>query len=287
MNRLAFAAVLAASRLALAESPYSLPWQLPSATIDNTVRVESAAAAFDDEQGNLDIGVTTMVAAIYRLSDHWAPTLRLGFVGNNAPGAALDGTTFGSPVAGVTYAQRRGDYRLALAWTTTIPVGTGGGDDPDMRAAKSNEASMTARPADRAMFEVDYATETASANVAYVHRGFTAQGEAALLEGVRVRGDGGAAQTRAAVGVHLGTFLGSHVSLGGDVRYERWLTQPMSADVDTLTVAAGVRLHLRIGTQVRIHPGLSYTRALGKRGGAEPLLTDGTNAIQIDLPVMF
>jgi hypothetical protein len=63
--------------------------------------------------------------------------LRLGFVGNDAPGAALDGTAFANPLVGATYARRMGDYRLALFGATTIPIGTGGGNSPNVGAAKT------------------------------------------------------------------------------------------------------------------------------------------------------
>ena len=68
------------------------------------------------------------------------------------------------------------------------------------------------------MFAVNYMTAIA---------GF--EGEATLQQYVRVRGDNSAAatdpfRTNSAVGLHLGYFIGSHFSLSGDVRYQRWLS---------------------------------------------------------------
>ena len=102
-------------------------------------------------------------------------------------------------------------------------------------AAKTNPASMVARPADAAMFAVNYTTAIAGADFAYVNHGFTAQGEATLLQFVRVRGDDGAGanapfRTNSAVGLHLGYFIGSHFSLGGDLRYQRWLAHPTTVN---------------------------------------------------------
>jgi hypothetical protein len=272
-------------------APYSLPWQLRQVTIGNVVRLDSAAAIFNDANGNLDETVTTVLTASYQITRDWAPVIRLGFVGNDAPGAALDGSSFVNPLVGATYARRVGSYRLALFGATTLPVGTGGGNAPDVGAARTNAASMTARPADNAMFAVNYVTEIAGVDFAYVNHGFTAQAEATLLQLVRVRGDKSAAaadrfRTNSALGLHLGYFIGSHFSLGSDLRYQRWLSHS-DIDVDTVTIAAGPRLHFRLGKQAWIHPGLSFARGLDARGIDAPLITAQTTAVQIDVPIMF
>jgi hypothetical protein len=275
----------------------SLPWQLHSVTTSNVVQTDSAAAVFRDSQGNIDIAATTALSTSYQLTDRWAPMIRLGFVGNNAPGAALDGTSFGNPIAGATYTRALTDTRrLALFAAVSIPVGSGGGNDPDPRAAKTNAAAITARPADGAMFEVNYATAILGADVAYVRRGFTAQAEATLLQGVRVRGDKTAAgtdsfRTRATLGVHLGMFLGRHVSVGADLDYRRSLTtldtMTGAEDPATLTGSIGARVHVRIGA-VSIHPGLSYTRGFDGLALHGPMnITKQTNAVAISIPVRF
>jgi hypothetical protein len=59
------------------------------------------------------------------------------------------------------------------------------------------------------------------------------------------------------------------------------------ANLDTLTVAAGPRLHFRLGQQGGIHPGISLMRGLDRRGFDAPLVTSQTTAVQVDVPVMF
>jgi opacity protein-like surface antigen len=287
--------------------PCSLPWELRPVTTGNVFRLDSAAAVFNDANGNLDEAVTTVLAASYQITRRWAPMIRLGFVGNDAPGAALDGDSFVNPVVGATYTRnidRTGRYRVALFGATTIPIGTGGGNAPDPGAAKTNVMSTTARPADDAMFAVNYMTEIMGADVAYVNHGFTAQAEATLQQFIRVRGDHGAGstdsfRTNSGVGVQLGYFIGSRFSLSGDLLYRRWLSHPnldampgahvplSDANMDTITVAAGPRLHFRLGTQVWIRPGISFVRGLDARGIDAPLLTARTTAVQIDIPVTF
>jgi hypothetical protein len=284
---------------------YSLPWQLRPVTIGNLARVDSVAAVFNDANANLDEAVATMVTASYQVNRNWAPMVRLSFVGNDAPGEATDGSTFANPLVGATYARALGSYRLALFGATTLPVGTGGGDAPNLRAAKTNAASSTARPADAAMFAVNYTTVIAGADFAYVNHGLTAQAEATLLQFVRVRGDDGVGatdsfRTEAAVGLHLGYFIGSHFSLSGDLHHRRWLSHPTTlspttgarvalsdADMASTTVAVGPRFHFRVGKEGWIRPGLSFVRGLDARGWGAPLLTTQTTAVQVDIPVSF
>jgi hypothetical protein len=126
-----------------------------------------------------------------------------------------------------------------------------------------------------------------------------------LQQSVRVRGDNSAGatdpfRTNSAVGLHLGYFIGSHFSFGGDLRYQRWLSHPTTvspatgarvpvsdASMDTVTAAAGPRLHFRLGKQAWIRPGISFVRGFDARGFDAPLLTAQTTAVQIDIPVMF
>jgi hypothetical protein len=278
------------------ELPYDLPWQLRPVTIANAVRVESAAAGFNDApNGNLNAAYTTLLTASYQVTREWAPMLRLGFVGNDAPGAALDGSSFANPVVGATYARnvdRKGSYKLALFGATTIPVGTGGGDAPNLAAAKTNAESIVASPADQAMFAVNYMTVIVGGDAAYVNHGFTAQGEVTLQQSVRVRGSNSASaadmfRTNSSVGLHLGYFVGSHFSLGADLLYQRWLSHPAGLNTDTLTFAGGPRLHFKVGKQGGVHPGLSFVRGFDGRGFDAPLVTAQPTALQIDIPVMF
>jgi hypothetical protein len=284
---------------------YSLPWQLRPVTTDSMVRIDTAAAVFNDAQGNLDVAVPTVVAANVQLTPRWAPTIRLSFVGNNAPGAALDGTAIANPLLGAAYARPLGRYRLALFGAATIPVGTGGGDRPNLRAAEANVASIAARPADAAMFAVNYLAAIAGGDLAYVGHGFTAQAEVTFLQFVRVRGgdSGGATdafRTQASVALHVGYFIGSHFSLSSDVHHRRWLSSPTTAGtntgaratfsdagINTTTVAVGPRVHFRLGEHSWVRPGISFVRGIDARGFDAPLLTAQATAVQLDIPVTF
>jgi hypothetical protein len=207
-------------------------------------------------------------------------------VGNDAPGEATDGTSFANPLVGATYGRALGSCRLALFGATTLPLGTGGGDAPNIRAAKTNDASRTARPPDEAMFAANDLTAIAGVDVAYVNHGLTAQAEATLLQLVRVRGATESFRAGAAVGLHLGYFLGSHVSLSSDLHHRRWLAGA-HGDMARTTLAAGPRLHFRMGRQAWIRPGISLVRGLDARGFDAPLLTAQPTGVQLDVPVTF
>lgn len=296
---------VAAAEPARSSEETSLPWQLHAVTTRNVVQADSAVAAFRDPQGNIDINETTALSASYQLTGRWAPMIRLGFVGNNAPGAALDGTSFGNPIAGATYTRRMNSRRISLFAAAAIPVGSGGGNEADPRAARTNAASITARPADQAMFEVNYATAILGVDIAYVKHGFTAQAEATLSQSVRARGDQTAAgtdafRTRATMGAHLGMFLGRHISVGAELEYRRWLSHPTMLDamtaarvpiaddeLATLTASIGARVHFHFGN-ASIHPGLSYTRGFDGLALHGPMnITKQTNAVALSIPVDF
>ena len=137
-----------------------------------------------------------------------------------------------NPILALTYAQRFDSLRVGGFLGGTIPIGMGGGDTPDAGAATANAAGIAARSAmDNAMFAVDYFTGIFGADVAYVDHKFTLQAEATLLELIRVRGqgtNGGADSTRtnSTFGLHAGYFLTSFLSLGAELRYQRWLSHP-------------------------------------------------------------
>src|SRR3954447_6580057 len=78
--------------------PYSLPWQLRPVMTGNMARIDSLAAAFNDANGNLDAAVATVVAVSYQINRDWTPMIRLEIVGNDAPGAAVDGSSFANPM---------------------------------------------------------------------------------------------------------------------------------------------------------------------------------------------
>jgi hypothetical protein len=280
--------------------PYSLPWQLRPVAAANVLRSDTAVALYDNGAGASGSTVATMLLGSYKVTPSLAPLVRLGFVQNNAPAMGADGTSFVNPIVGATYAQKINAIRWAAFLGGTVPVGSGGGNTPDPGAALANASGIRARSAmDNAMFAVNYFTAIAGGGVAYVDHKLTVQLEATLLQLMRVRGENAAAATDSArtnstVGLHAGYFFIPMLSLGGEIRYQRWLTTPtqlnaMGAKVDipdvakdTMTVAIGPRAHFAVGKGMWLRPGIAYARALDK-----PLSDASYNVIQIDVPFVF
>ena len=279
--------------------PYSIPWQLRPVAAANVLRSDTAVAFYDNGAGASGSTVASMFLGSYKLTPNLAPLVRVGFVQNNAPAAGADGTSFVNPIVGATYAQKIDSIRWAAFLGTTVPVGSGGGNMPDAGAAAANAAGIRARSAmDNAMFAVNYFTAIVGGGVAYVDHKLTVQLEATLLQLFRVRGDTAASatdstRTNSTVGLHAGYFLLPMLSLGGELRYQRWLSTPTQsvmgtisnipgAAMDTVTMAIGPRAHFQVSKGLWLRPGIAYARGLDT-----PLSTASYNMVQVDVPFVF
>ena len=83
------------------------------------------------------------------------------------------------------------------------------------------------------------------------------------------------------------------LSLGGELRYQRWLTHPtqltmgVATDIpsnamDTVTMAIGPRAHFQVSKGLWLRPGIAYARGLDT-----PLTTASYNVVQVDIPFYF
>jgi hypothetical protein len=274
------------------DPPYSLPWQLRPVGVGNVVRSDTSTAFYDsgDQRGAT---VSSMLLGTWRLTPHLAPLARLAVVHNQAPavaGGPPDGTAVVNPLFGITYAARRDRLRWAAFGAFTLPVGQGGGDSPDAGVAEAAARGVPARSAmDNAMFATNHAAAIAGAGAAWVDRGFTVQAEVTLLQLQRVRGPDAidARRTNATAGLHAGWFATPWLSLGGELRYQRWLSDAapvrMNPDArETITVAAGPRAHIALGPGRWLRPGLSYARAVDA-----PFSSSHYQMIQVDVPFAF
>ncbi len=294
--------------------PYSLPFQLRPVVAASVIRSDNTLAfykgpegsALEDESGTAFV---SMLLASYKVTDWFAPLVRVGIVSNSPPSLPepkIEGTTnFLNPVVGGTFAFKpTPDTRLALFLGLTIPVGSGGGgdppgEDPDLdRARAANNVGASARSMmDNAMFATSYFTVFPGVGFAYVKSGFTAQVEATVLQLTRVKGEPfqkDSSKTNFTAGLHLGYFFVKQFSFGAELRHQRWLSTPEQPDVDqfpglrdTTTVAFGPRVHLQFSEKVWFRPAVSLALPLD-----EPL-ANGKRAptdfkmVQLDLPVSF
>jgi hypothetical protein len=280
--------------------PYSLPWQLRSVVPANVIRSDSSVSFYDNAAGQNGGALVTMLNGCYKLTPNLAPLVRVGFVQSQAPGTQPDGSSFLNPVVGLLYGRRVQSLRWAIFGGATLPIGSGSGDTPNSGTSIANTAGRDARSGmDNAMFAVNYAAGGLGGDLAYVDHRFTVQGEATLFELLRVNGDDhgaqstDAARTNSTFGLHAGYFIIEQLSIGAEIRYQRWLTTPTrlvngakvdipGANMDQTTVAIGPRAHFAIGKSLFVRPGISYTRALDN-----PLSGANYNVLQVDIPVLF
>jgi hypothetical protein len=291
------APVLCLGLLASAElhaDPYSLPWQLRPVALATAARLDSAIAHSGGAgAGRGGVAVASTLLGAWRVHEALAPFVRLGLVGHGAPDGS-SGTSFLNPLVGVTYARPLpANLRLAVTLALALPLGTGGGNDPVSYLAAANRAGILARSAlDNALFAVNDLVVVAGAGLAYLRAGFTAQLEWTLLQLNRVRGaeaQPDAFKTNSTMGLHLGYFAHRVVSLGAELRYQRWLSTPSfvasdatGASRDTLTVAVGPRLHFRVQAARWLRPGIAYVQGLDA-----PMATQSYRIVYLDLPFIF
>jgi hypothetical protein len=273
-------------------APYSLPFQLRPSSAVNVIRSDTSTA-FYKVSGERGSTTASLLLGSYKLTPDLAPFMRLGMVVDSPPSGAT-AAAFVNPLVGVTYARKpHPTIHAASVFLVAVPIGMGGGNQPSANARAAQSAGILARSAmDNAMFAVNDLTFVIGGDVAYVNRGITVQAEATVLELIRVRGKAvqpDSAKTNFTGGIHLGYFLASWMSLGTELRYQRWLSTPSFVGNDstgtlrdTLSLAAGARVHISLGQGRWLRPAASYTRGLD-----DPMAARHYHIVQIDLPFVF
>lgn len=285
-------------------SPYSLPFQLRPAAASTVIRYDEAFAFYEDP-GTHDSGFATVpiLTFSYKVVKGFAPMVRLGLVSNSPPktknpmtGAITQpasGVDFLNPILGGTYSlELSPELRLAFFLGFTIPIGGGGGDHPDAgdKAARGAAGIYTRSAMDNAMFAVNDFTFFPGVDFAFVKAGFTAQAEATLLQLTRVRGSTDqpdSSKTNLTMGLHVGYFVIPAISLGAELRHQRWLTTPSTVTAtptsrDTTTIAVGPRFHFQISKGRWLRPGVAFAFPLD-----DPMKKSSYKILQIDVPFSF
>jgi len=166
----------------------------------------------------------------------------------------------------------------------------GGGNAPDRATSAALAAGVLTRSAmDNAMFAVNDFTVFPGLGLSYSRWGFTLQAEATVLQLTRVRGElaaPDASRTNFTSGVHLGYFPFEILSVGAELRYQRFLSNPVAVTRnesvrDNATFAIGPRLHLK-GKGFFARPGVSITFPLD-----DPMRKQRMTILQVDVPVIF
>lgn len=281
-------------------APYSVPWNLRPIVAPTVVRLEQGLATYEDAASRRGLTSVTVLTASYKIPGTGeklaglAPLVRLAFVADDPTPGARGGNAFVNPLFGAAYAMKLGSgFKLNGFFAVTLPVGGGGGANPDPGSANARTKGLNARAQmDNALFAVNDLTVIPGIGAAWVGNGLTVQVEATVLHLMRVRGEAvqpEASKTNFTSGLHVGYFVIPELSIGSEFRYQQWLNPPIAfepsgdARKNNVTVAIGPRVHLKAGPAT-LRPGVSYARGLDK-----PLAAAAPNyhIVTLDVPVFF
>lgn len=299
MSRLLASIALMFPAAVLAEGPppppYSLPWQLRPTVAASALRLDTSPAFFDPP-GAVEAGptVAAMLLGSYRVTERIAPLLRVGYVTSSVQDES--GSAVLNPLLGVTFVQPLApSVRLALFFGMALPLGTGGDGASALERAALGNGILARSAMDNAMFATDYLTVFPGVDLSWQASGFTVQAEATVLQLTRMRGDDVAerlglddGRTNFTGGLHVGYFAIPELSVGAELRYQRWLSTPSFVEKDpsgalrdNMTFAIGPRVHVKAG-DVTLRPGVSYATPVD-----DPMAAAGYGIVQLDVPVIF
>jgi hypothetical protein len=274
-----------------APTQYTSPFQLRSVIPGNGVKVDSTVAPY--RLDGVDGWVTVvLLSGQVRLVESLALQARWGFDDNNVSRGG--GSRFGilNPTLGVLFGVPIGqNFRFAASTVVGYPVATGGGNTPDPHDVVLQRQGMLARSAfDNTSFALNDVGFPTGLSLAYTFCGLTAQVDASVIPTVRVKGaraQRDPSKVNSTYGFFLAYRLVPAVSVGAEVRYQRYLSTPSAVRQDpsardNLTVGGGFRLDLPLSDSNRVRPGLCYSRGL--RG---PVEQQSYQMVQLDLPVSF
>lgn len=281
-----------------APAPYSLPWQLRPAIPVNVLRLDTSLASYRTTDGGFT-SVSVLLAA-KKLHPDFSLMVRTAIV-HDSPPVGTGAMAITNPFLGAFYSRKLTTaLRITGFLGAALPLGMGGGDSPDRAVASAVRSGVLARfGMDSALFAANDFAILPGIDLAWVHAGWTVQVEATVIQyfrakgGTLVTGTGApppqnpdAIKTSATAGIHVGWFAQPWLSLGGELRGQRWFSTPAAVRNapdfrETLSAAAGARVHFQAGP-VTFRPGLAYAQGLDA-----PLTTRRYRVVQIDIPAVF
>lgn len=271
---------------------YSLPWQLRPAITWNVVRSDTSYSFFEGKapltgetlKGN---ALVTSLLFGYKVTEEIQPFVRMAFTSNSPP-VGDKATALSNPVVGVTYGLKpTDDIRVAAILALTAPIGQGGGDTPSPATNAQQNANFARSAMDGALFAVNDLAIIPGVSAAYIAHGLTVQGELTYVQLTRTRGQGDKSRSVLTSGIHVGYFLIPQLSIGGELRHQRFLSTPLAVERipalrEISTFALGVRGHFHLGDRLWLRPGVSFTMPLD-----QPLSDAKLKVVQLDIPFVF
>jgi hypothetical protein len=264
----------------------------------NVIRLDTSIAFYNrsDTEGYT---VALMPIFGYKFTPNFMGMVRWGLIGNSPPDANVTGavSVTNPMLAGIYGLPLPKGFRIAFFLGVTVPIGTGGYGDPKTGAGDPNvtaatQAGLLARSAmDNVLFAVNDVSVVPGLDLAYVGHRLTVQIELTLLQLMRVKNEGTQPdqfRTNSTLGLHVGYYATSWLSLAAELRYQRWLSTPAAVANDptgvlreNLSLAAGPRFHVQT-QRGWFHPSVAY--AVGLNG---VMARDSYHLLLIDLPYTF
>lgn len=264
---------------------YSLPWALRPAIAPNVLRSDSTYAVSDPNK----TFVSTVLGG-HKFAPNWGAYGKIAYSHNN-PEKGPAGNTLSNPLFfGLFTPELTKGVRFPIMLGFTLPVGSGGGSDPELPSKAAQAASIPARSAtENALYAVNYATITEGIGLAWIKDRLTVQVEATLFQLMRARGEKvekDSFRLNSTFGAHVGYAILDMLTLSAEVRYQRWLTDAAPVKVaevnrDTLTVGGGFRFNLPVA-KVTLRPGFGYFVPLD-----DPMKKLNFQTFTFDLPILF
>jgi hypothetical protein len=260
--------------------PYSVPWQLRAAANVNVLRSDTSIAVYD--------GGTTVASMLFgalKLTRGLGAFFRLAVVGDGG-NAAVGNAAVGNPSFGGSYLfLLPKNLRLHVMAGMTVPINPPSDTLNNLaRLGRNARAGM-----DNAMFAVNDVVWFTGFDLAWVAHKWTIQVEGTVFLIVRQQSLQDAFKANFTTGLHVGYFLIPQLSLGAELRYQRWLSTPVAVAADKtgtsrdqLSVAIGPRGHFKLPGKRWIRPGISYQYAID-----DPMAAKHYHIVQLDIPVVF
>lgn len=284
-------------------APYNIPFELRGLPVAHVFRIDSTYGVFDSAVGAEPTTVSILNYS-YPILPELAVIGRLGLVNGSGPASTLAGGGWSNPAIVAQYSPKISqDFRFSAVLGFTLPVGLGGGNDPDLaRKNARNSALLTRSAMHNALFAVNDFAVVPGVGFGWVKHGLTLQVEATAIILARVRGEldqVDSSKVNLTAGLHAGYFVAPWMSVGGELRMQRWAKAPKAVNdspkkddlMMTVTAAIGPRFHFKVGEKTWIRPALTYGFRLddsATNAAGAVLPSDASyDVLQLDVPFIF
>ncbi|MBI2389133.1 MAG: hypothetical protein HYV09_05910 [Deltaproteobacteria bacterium] len=271
------------------KAKYALPFAMRPAIAPNLLRIDASFGVADGANTSTSV-LTTGGKPISSMPDVGF-YMRAGLI-RLSPEAGTSANAFTNPLFFALYTPEIAPkLRLPIFAGVAAPLGSAGGDSPDVAKRGALAAGIAARQGmDNALFTTNYLTPTAGIGLAWIDRGLTVQGEVQVLQLLRARGqsvESDASRTNFTSGLNVGYQVIKYLTANVEVHYQRWLSTPAvvernPAARDQATCGGGLRANIALSDSIIARPGISYFRAFDA-----PMSKLNYQIVQIDVPIAF